>query len=476
MPRDWQPPTAPPAVGVVQEPPAQRDPLAGDPDEQQYSGQYKDGQRHGKGRMKFKYGTYEGDWAHDKMHGFGILHLKTGNIYEGNFADNKFEGWGKLRWKNGKVYEGQLRAGQMCGKGKLTSEEGIYEGEFYDNEMSGKGTMKFSNGDVYTGDWRAGMMWGNGDLSYPDGTVFEGAFYKNQKHGKITRTDGKGNEFSERYHRDELQVSVKVKSKPSKAGKAVGKFIDRVGSALGTAPERLEDTTSPIDNGLDDEFQNDGPPNTGPLFDRPEQSQADVERELDRRAQRKAAGAAASSAETIPDARRIGTGTNKVMVAVAAREGSGVKKAAQMWQTEDVDDGQQGLGAKGDSFSNLGRGGWGTTSPKPGDPKSPGTVAFDEFFESERRTATGGAGGGGGGAAADAAATRSPSAFALDGHQAPSALRPQPSTGAAPAASSQQSALRQQVGPAPSEPPPLPPGPPPPTDHFTTLQARVPKR
>eukprot|EP01062_Namystynia_karyoxenos_P028127 TRINITY_DN21375_c0_g1_i1.p1 TRINITY_DN21375_c0_g1~~TRINITY_DN21375_c0_g1_i1.p1 ORF type:complete len:373 (+),score=114.99 TRINITY_DN21375_c0_g1_i1:120-1238(+) len=243
---------------------------------QQYSGQYnKEGKRHGKGRMVFKYGVYEGDWEDDKMSGFGVLHLKTGNSYEGNFADNKFEGWGKLRWKSGKVYEGQLRAGVMCGKGRLACDEGIYEGEFYDNQMNGRGTMHFANGDIYTGEFRAGLMWGQGEMTTPKGAKMTGSFMKGMKHGRIMRQDGKGNEYSERYSRDELQVSVKVKSKPSRAGKAVRGFIGRIGG--GSDKDKDKDKEEKY-------LENEDPGDAAALFERPDCTQADVEKRLDMRA------------------------------------------------------------------------------------------------------------------------------------------------------------------------------------------------
>eukprot|EP00756_Hemistasia_phaeocysticola_P030682 Hpha_TRINITY_DN16304_c2_g1::TRINITY_DN16304_c2_g1_i1::g.59219::m.59219 len=312
-------------------------PQEGDTAQSSYDGQYnKDGKRHGKGRMVFKYGVYEGEWANDKMQGHGVLHLKTGNVYEGAFIDNKFDGLGTLRWKNGKVYEGQLRSGQMCGRGKLTSDEGVYEGEFYDGEFSGRGKMLFGTGEVYTGEWRGGQMWGEGTLMCPDGTEFTGPWFKGTKHGRFVRKNGKGDQYSERYHKDDLEVSVKVKSRQSRAGRAVSRFLH---GRFGGAEKEYEDVTSP---GLDDSVNSTGGTS---LFERTEVTQEDVERELDRRAGKRAMkgggeqGACAAAAAG--DRRTSGGGGHNKPQQVSQQDAWGHKRA----------------------------------------PTSPGTAGFDEFFQ-----------------------------------------------------------------------------------------------
>eukprot|EP00754_Rhynchopus_humris_P037233 Rhum_TRINITY_DN19355_c0_g1::Rhum_TRINITY_DN19355_c0_g1_i1::g.169835::m.169835 len=230
--------------------------------EYEFSGMMRDGKKNGPGKLVFKYGVYEGNFVNDMMEGQGRLELKTGNVYDGEFVRSRFEGRGVLRWRNGREYVGMMRSGNMMGRGKLTSKDGEYEGDFYHNEFFGKGVMRFANGDVYDGEWKQDMMWGAGTLVTHEKTVYKGAFYKNQKHGRMTRTCPKGKTYSERYDHDQRLSSFKVKGQKSSA---VGKFLSKVISS----PASQTVTTTP---------------KSGSLFDRPECSREDVARHLDRRA------------------------------------------------------------------------------------------------------------------------------------------------------------------------------------------------
>ena len=56
-----------------------------------YGGEWRNGQKHGKGTliMKFKSGesyTYSGDWRNNTMHGKGDLEYSDGSKYTGLFA------------------------------------------------------------------------------------------------------------------------------------------------------------------------------------------------------------------------------------------------------------------------------------------------------------------------------------------------------------------------------------------------------
>ena len=63
-----------------------------------YSGDYKNGLCHGKGRLEFKDGSvYEGQFVNNKMHGYGKIFFKDGSIYQGNFKNNLRDGTGILK-------------------------------------------------------------------------------------------------------------------------------------------------------------------------------------------------------------------------------------------------------------------------------------------------------------------------------------------------------------------------------------------
>ena len=58
-----------------------------------YSGDYKNGLKHGKGRMEFNDGSvYEGQFENNQMHGFGKIFFKDGSIYQGDFKNNLRDG------------------------------------------------------------------------------------------------------------------------------------------------------------------------------------------------------------------------------------------------------------------------------------------------------------------------------------------------------------------------------------------------
>ena len=67
-----------------------------------YSGDYKNGLYHGKGRLEFKDGSvYEGQFENNKMHGYGKIFFRDGSIYQGNFKKNLRDGTGILRSTDG---------------------------------------------------------------------------------------------------------------------------------------------------------------------------------------------------------------------------------------------------------------------------------------------------------------------------------------------------------------------------------------
>ena len=63
-----------------------------------YSGNFKNGLYHGRGRLEFIDGSiYEGEFENNKMQGYGKIFFKDGSIYQGNFKNNLRHGTGILR-------------------------------------------------------------------------------------------------------------------------------------------------------------------------------------------------------------------------------------------------------------------------------------------------------------------------------------------------------------------------------------------
>lgn len=77
------------------------------------------------------------------------------------------------------VYEGDVKNGKPHGVGILIYSNGEkYVGGWKDGIIHGRGTYNWSNGRKYVGLWKDGELHGQGKITHPDGTFFEGEFYK----------------------------------------------------------------------------------------------------------------------------------------------------------------------------------------------------------------------------------------------------------------------------------------------------------
>lgn len=73
-------------------------------DGNKYTGQWKNGKPHGKGKLVSPYGvTYVGDWKDNLLHGKGIITYYNGDKYVGNFKNGKRHGKGILYNKEKKI-------------------------------------------------------------------------------------------------------------------------------------------------------------------------------------------------------------------------------------------------------------------------------------------------------------------------------------------------------------------------------------
>ena len=100
-----------------------------------YTGQFKDGKRHGKGTLIWSKG-----YRRDSM----------GITYTGEFKDDLPDGEGTYTWANGDKYEGQLKYDLRNGYGTYTwADGGKYEGQWKDDEMHGEGIVYDQDGEIY---------------------------------------------------------------------------------------------------------------------------------------------------------------------------------------------------------------------------------------------------------------------------------------------------------------------------------------
>uniref|UniRef100_A0A672QPZ2 MORN repeat-containing protein 4 n=1 Tax=Sinocyclocheilus grahami TaxID=75366 RepID=A0A672QPZ2_SINGR len=83
---------------------------------EEYTGEWKEGRRHGKGELKFADGTcYKGHFENGLFHGSGVLVFPDGSRYEGEFAQGKFQGVGIFSRFDGMKFEGEFKSGHVEG-------------------------------------------------------------------------------------------------------------------------------------------------------------------------------------------------------------------------------------------------------------------------------------------------------------------------------------------------------------------------
>ncbi|XP_061456885.1 MORN repeat-containing protein 1 [Rhineura floridana] len=153
----------------------------------QYEGEWKQGKKHGHGKLLFKDGSYyEGEFTDGEIMGNGFRYwASTGNTYSGQFLFGELHGHGVLQSADGWKYEGEFSCGMQEGHGLLTDKDGqTYQGCFHKNRKHGGGKMIFKNGDEFEGDWILGQRQGHGVLHCASGTVYEGQWRNDTFNGQ----------------------------------------------------------------------------------------------------------------------------------------------------------------------------------------------------------------------------------------------------------------------------------------------------
>ncbi|XP_006871840.1 PREDICTED: MORN repeat-containing protein 1 [Chrysochloris asiatica] len=160
-----------------------------------YEGEWKEGKKHGHGKLLFKDGSYyEGDFVDGEITGKGRRHWAlSGNTYSGQFVLGEPHGQGVMQYGAGGRYEGAFSHGTREGHGLLVDQEGqVYQGSFHNHKRHGHGQMLFRNGDQYEGDWVLDQRQGHGVLSCTDGSTYEGQWYSDvfSGQGRVAHCSG----------------------------------------------------------------------------------------------------------------------------------------------------------------------------------------------------------------------------------------------------------------------------------------------
>lgn len=153
-------------------------------DGSKYDGEWKDGYYHGYGVWFMKnYDRWELDKMHKKRRGpvfpyrscCGRYSSDYKLKYEGNFKEGFRHGYGKMIYKNGCKYEGEWENDRENGHGVFTWSQGstyegncrsTYEGECINGVRHGHGVYICANGDKYDGEWKDDKRHGYGCYAY----------------------------------------------------------------------------------------------------------------------------------------------------------------------------------------------------------------------------------------------------------------------------------------------------------------------
>ncbi|KAE9029524.1 hypothetical protein PF005_g1566 [Phytophthora fragariae] len=138
-----------------------------------YTGDWKDGQKHGYGALMYATGNkYEGEWVDNKRQGRGVYWVeekkKLRKQYAGEWYNDHRHGRGTSFHEDGGKYEGQWLNNKRHGHGRMIygEDQSVYDGEWLRNERSGRGTLVLANGDRYEGHWLNGKKEGPGRYFY----------------------------------------------------------------------------------------------------------------------------------------------------------------------------------------------------------------------------------------------------------------------------------------------------------------------
>ena len=141
-----------------------------------YTGEWKAGKRHGKGKLTEQFEHcirlghycewvgYEGEWENDMKHGEGcIISDQAGTCYSGRWENDMKHGHGCITWWDDSIGTRH------------------YEGEWENDNMHGKGILEnWDLSEKYEGEWKNGEKHGKFEITDKDGNK-RIAFYEHDK-------------------------------------------------------------------------------------------------------------------------------------------------------------------------------------------------------------------------------------------------------------------------------------------------------
>ncbi len=148
-----------------------------------YTGETRNGLRHGKGTMHYSDGkTCTGDWANGQANGEVEFKSKDGKIiYKGQMVNGLANGKGVMvNTRSRQYYEGEFKDSLYHGYGKLykANNELLYEGFWENGKQTGHGTSYVGGKRSYVGDWKNGRPDGQGTSFSEDGAILYSGTWK----------------------------------------------------------------------------------------------------------------------------------------------------------------------------------------------------------------------------------------------------------------------------------------------------------
>jgi hypothetical protein len=182
-----------------------------------YCGEWKMGEKHGKGKEFTNVGIYDGEFERNYRQGRGKLVYGNGTTVSGTF-DRRTRAYAyskkyrdqwyapsllcgdqfrdgvehgehmQVAFPDGATYEGEMTDGKVTGYGIYTSSTGVVdEGYFVDGVLHGDNcSRRYPDGTTQRGRFESGQLHGRGELCERNGDVYDGDFEYGTKTGRGT--------------------------------------------------------------------------------------------------------------------------------------------------------------------------------------------------------------------------------------------------------------------------------------------------
>ncbi|KAL7683894.1 putative EF-hand domain pair protein [Plasmopara halstedii] len=227
-----------------------------------YTGDWKDGQKHGYGALVYANGNkYEGEWVMNRREGHGIYWInekkRLRKQYSGEWSHDQRNGRGTLFYKNDGKYEGDIMMNKRHGRGRMVygEDQSVYDGEWKNNERSGRGTHYLANGDRYEGQWLNDMKEGPGRYFYKaTRKVYEGEWINGAPKCGIYYDDTKCDDETENYNTFQLP-NLELVCPDQVLNNSITSIRQNYGCELS---DNLTDVVNTPQNLLFSEFDSDG--------------------------------------------------------------------------------------------------------------------------------------------------------------------------------------------------------------------------